>query len=78
VEIVLALGYRQVSGGQEVVHALVRMFVQDRRDRYALLEVAQGRGGLPDWMYGGWTLMADRKRFFRYRTGQHPPFIAFD
>ena len=56
----------------------MRLLIQDRRNRYSLQEVAKGTGGRNDWMYERWALIANGERFFRYRIGQHPPFIAFD
>jgi hypothetical protein len=71
-------GKQMFTDTLRVGNGTVALLVQDRRDRYAFVPVAQGSGGRRDWVYECWTLIAKGRCFFRYRIGQHPPFQAFN
>lgn len=70
-------GNTMSTGTLLIGEGAVSLLVQDRRERYSFQKVARGFGGRPDWAYERWTLPANGERFFRYRDGQHPPFIAW-
>ena len=71
-------GKAMFTGTLSVGDNAVSLIIEHPNKGYALREVARGTGGRPDWVYEGWTLLADGKRFFRYRAGQHPPFAVFE